>query len=119
MLMRISLQQDDSAADVRGYEFTAPLTDWHRLATAEWPAVKGACIVRRLHRSGLVCHGALVQRRNGSWAFSYDLGDDDDEVLNHLEKDVFAIGNETKVTGADGITRRFRVIDLGPFIERL
>ena len=101
-----------------GYEFTAPLTAWGRLATADWPLAKGACTVRRLNGGAASAHGALVQRRNGSWAFSYDIGEEDDEVLVQLEKDVFAVGNEIKVTGADGIARKFRVSAVGPFLER-
>lgn len=118
-LRRILLQASSAPADVLAYEFVAPLTARGRFATADWPLAKGACTVRRLHRDAADLHGALVQRRNGSWAFSYDVGEADDEVLGRFEKDVFAVGNEVKVTGRDGIARPFRVAEVGPFVERM
>ena len=59
-----------------GYEFVAPLDTRGHLDSSEWPRAKGACTVRRFWNSQPDEHGALIHRRNGSWAFSYAPGDD-------------------------------------------
>ena len=62
-----------------GYEFIAPLDAKGHLDSASWPRVKAACTVRRFWSRSPDEHGLLIQRRNGSWAFSYEPGEDDDE----------------------------------------
>ena len=57
-----------------GYEFVAPLDDKGHLASVEWPTQKGACTVRRFWNGTPDEHGALIHRRDGSWAFSYAPG---------------------------------------------
>ena len=57
-----------------GYEFVAPLDPQGHLDLSEWPQAKGACTVRRFWNNEPDEHGALIHRRNGSWAFSYARG---------------------------------------------
>ena len=51
-----------------GYEFVAPLDTRGHLNSSEWPQAKGACTVRRFWSNQPDEHGALIHRRNGSWA---------------------------------------------------
>ena len=77
-----------------------------------------------MHRAALLGqppdeHGVLIQRRNGTWAFSYEPGDDDDEPIFRFDKHNFVVGEYVTVTEHDGVARPFRVVDVRPAIERV
>jgi len=63
-------------------------------------------------------HGSLIHRRNNSWAFSYEPGDDDDEPIFRFDRHVFVVGEYVTVTEHDGVARPFRVADFAPAIMR-
>ncbi|MBO9601226.1 MAG: hypothetical protein J7496_01825 [Novosphingobium sp.] len=57
--------------------------------------------------------GYVVRKPNG-WAFSYALGDDDDEAVYHLETHPIALGDYVTLTETDGERLPFRVVGLHP-----
>lgn len=101
-----------------GYEFMAPLDDKGHLASSGWPTQKGACTVRRFWAGAPDEHGALIHRRNGSWAFSYAPGEDDDEPIFKFDRHRFVVGEYVTITEHDGVARPFRVADVAPAIRR-
>jgi len=101
-----------------GYEFVAPLDDKGHLASVEWPTQKGACTVRRFWDGTPEEHGSLIHRRNGSWAFSYAPGEDDDEPIFKFDRHRFVVGEYVTITEHDGVARPFRVAEVTPAIRR-
>ena len=100
-----------------GYEFMAPLDDKGHLHSLDWPTQKGACTVRRFWRGTDDEHGALIHRRDGSWAFSYAPGEDDDEPIFKFDKHRFTVGEYVTITEHDGVARPFRVASVEPAIR--
>jgi hypothetical protein len=88
------------------------------LDSAAWPQAKGACTVRRFWNRQPDEHGALIHRRNGNWAFSYEPGDDDDEPIFRFDRHNFVEGEYVSVTEHDGVARPFRVVQVAPAVTR-
>jgi len=107
-----------NGSSLHGYEFIAPLDDKGHLSSAEWPKAKAACTVRRFWAGEPDEHGTLIQRKNGTWAFSYEPGEDDDEPIFRFDKHLFVSGEYVTVTEHDGVARPFRVAQVGPAILR-
>ena len=101
-----------------GYEFVAPLDAKGHLDSAGWPKAKAACTVRRFWNSQPDEHGTLIHRKNGTWAFSYQPGEDDDEPIFRFDKHFFVPGEYVTVTEHDGVARPFRVMQVVPAITR-
>jgi hypothetical protein len=101
-----------------GYEFVAPLDARGHLDSAAWAKAKAACTVRRFWDGAPDEHGTLIHRRNNSWAFSYALGDEDDEPIFRFDRHLFVAGEYVTVTEHDGVARPFRVVDVAPAIVR-
>jgi hypothetical protein len=95
-----------------GYEFTAPLDAGGHLDPKGWNGAKAACKVRRFWDRQDDEHGTLIHRRDGSWAFSYRPGDDDDEPIFRFDKHRFVVGEYVTVTEHDGVARPFRVVEV-------
>gem|GEM_PF-408456 len=53
--------------------------------------------------------GYVIRKRNG-WAFSYALGDEDDETVFHLETHPIRLGEFVTITETDGQKLPFRVV---------
>lgn len=106
-------------SSTHGYEFVAPLDARGHLDSSQWPKAKGGCTVRRFSSSQPDEHGALIHRRNGSWAFSYAPGDDDDEPIFRFDRHNFVEGEYVTVTEHDGVARPFRVVRVAPAVTRL
>jgi len=107
---------DGSAA--HGYEFVAPLDARGHLDSREWFETKGACTVRRFWAGEAVEHGDLVQRKDGTWAFSYTGGEDDDEPIFRFDRHLFVEGEVVTVTEHDGVARPFRIAHVSPAVIR-
>ncbi|WP_422002690.1 hypothetical protein [Reyranella sp.] len=107
-----------NGSSLHGYEFVAPLDDKGHLSSAEWPRAKAACTVRRFWAGAPDEHGALIHRRNGTWAFSYEPGEEDDEPIFRFDKHLFTAGEYVTVTEHDGVSRPFRVVEVAPAIRR-
>jgi hypothetical protein len=89
-------------SSAHGYEFVAPLDERGHLDSLQWPKAKGGCTVRRFSNNQPDEHGALTPQRNGSWAFSYVPGDDDDEPIFRFDRHNFVEGEYVTVTEHDG-----------------
>ena len=100
-----------------GYEFVAPLDDKGHLHSLDWPTQKGACTVRRFWHGMDDEHGALIHRRDGSWAFSYAPGEDDDEPIFKFDRHRFTVGEYVTITEHDGVARPFRGTSVAPAIR--
>ena len=107
-----------NGSSMHGYEFVAPLDAKGHLDSGGWAKAKAACTVRRFAANASDEHGTLIHRRNGSWAFSYQPGDDDDEPIFRFDKHLFVVGEYVTVTEHDGVARPFRVVDVAPAIAR-
>ena len=57
--------------------------------------------------------GYLVRNKQG-WAFSYELGDEDDEKLFHLEAHPMRLDDYVTITEPDGTAFPFRVVSAQP-----
>jgi hypothetical protein len=57
--------------------------------------------------------GYIVRKPNG-WAFSYAIGDEDDEGVYHLEAHPMRAGDYITLTEPDGERLPFRVISVNP-----
>ena len=97
-----------------GYKFTAPLDAKGNLDAAGWTKAKEACSVLRFWDGEPDEHGVLIHRRDGKWAFSYALGDDDDEPIFRFDKHQFTVGEYVTVTEHDGVARPFRIASIKP-----
>lgn len=105
-------------SSTHGYEFVAPLDAKGHFDSSAWPLAKGACTVRRFWNNQPEEHGVLLHRRNGSWAFSYEPGDDDDEPIFRFDRYNFLEGEYVIVTEHDGVARPFRVVRVTPALDR-
>lgn len=101
-----------------GYEFVAPLDEKGHFSSVEWPDAKGVCTVHRFWRDQPDERGMLIHLRNGSWAFSYEPGEDDDEPIFRFDRHNFVEGEYVTVTEHDGVARPFRVALVTPAIIR-
>lgn len=99
-----------------GYEFVAPLDDQARIDVDGWRDNREDCRVHRFWSGELDEIGHLVRRRNGGWAFHYDVdGDPDaDEDGYRFADHRFRPGNYVSITEHDGALRTFRVIFAQP-----
>lgn len=57
-------------------------------------------------------HTGYLLRKGRGWAFSYALGEEDDESLHHLEAHPIRLGEYLTVTEPDGTRLPFRVASL-------
>ncbi len=92
-----------------GYEFIAPLDKSGQLDSDEWQRFRQACTVRRFWRGEDDEHGQLERTLDGTWVFSYELGEADDEPIFRFDSHVFSEGEYVSITEHDGVTRPFRV----------
>lgn len=97
---------------MHGYEFTAPLDAKGHLDAKGWTNARTDCTVRRFWSNQDDEHGRLIHRPDGSWAFSYAPGEDDDEPIFKFDKHVFVPGEYVTVTEHDGVARPFRVAEV-------
>jgi len=92
-----------------GYEVRAPLTSDGRLDLAAFKSVAQLCTVRHFRPDADDEHGELVRTKGGDWAFSYVVGDSDDEPIFRLATHAFKDGEYVTITEHDGAARVFRV----------
>lgn len=95
-----------------GYELVVPLlTDGH-IDLEAWKGDPLLCTIVRFWGLEEDEHGQLIQTADDGWAFSYALGDEDDEAIYHLEQHRFVEGEYVSVKERDGVTRTFRVVSV-------
>ena len=93
----------------RGYLLRVPLDEEGRVDEAEISKNPQIATVRRFWPDEAGQSGYLVRKDHG-WAFSYALGEDDDEDLYHLEAHPLRLGEYVTLTEPDGDRLPFRVM---------
>ena len=113
--LELARTKDSPDGDPRhGYELVAPLSADGRLDSQAWPEVKQFCSVRRFVPDDIDEHGLLIHSRGKQWAFSYEIGEEDDEPIYRLGEHRFALGEYVSITEHDGVTRPFKVVSIKP-----
>jgi hypothetical protein len=95
-----------------GYELVAPLSRDGHLDSQAWLEVKQLCSVRRFVPDDADEHGLLIHSRGHQWAFSYEPGEEDDELIYRLGDHRFAVGEYVSITEHDGVIRPFKVVSV-------
>jgi hypothetical protein len=93
----------------RAYMLRLPLREDGLIDEAAITATPGMASVRRFWPNEPDQQGYVVRKGKG-WAFSYALGDDDDEGLYHLESHPIGLGEYLTLTEPDGRRLPFRVV---------
>ena len=99
----------DGSAD-HGYEFRAPLRPDGHIDLEGWEGLAQLCTVHHFWGTQLDERGQLIRTVDGRWAFSYAVGEDDDEPFFRFESHVFAVGEYVTITEHDGEDRAFKVV---------
>ena len=97
----------------RAYMLRVPLASdglIDQTAIAQRPAMAS---VRRFWPNEPDQQGYLIRKGKG-WAFSYALGEDDDEAVYHLESHPIRFGEYVTLTEPDGTRLPFRVVRAEP-----
>jgi len=99
----------------RAYMLRLPLRDDGLIDEAAIAASPGMASVRRFWPNEPDQQGYLIRKGKG-WAFSYALGEDDDEGVYHLESHPIGLGEYITLTEPDGRRLPFRVVHAEPDI---
>ena len=95
-----------------GYEFVLPLKPDGQIDVDAWRGDPLICTMVRFWGLEEDEHGQLIRTADGGWAFSYVLGEEDDEPIYHLEEHKFVDGEYVSVKERDSTTRTFRVVSV-------
>ncbi len=93
-----------------GYEFRAPLRADGHINLENWERQAQLCTAHHFWGTQLDERGQLIRMSNGKWAFSYVVGDDDDEPIFRFDSHVFAVGEYVTITEHDGEDRVFKIV---------
>lgn len=94
-----------------GFEFILPLDAEGRLDLAEYERAPELATVHRFWEGEDDETGELIRREDGGWAFSYELGEDDDEPLYRFDEHVFREGEYLSLREpGNGEAHTFRVV---------
>lgn len=97
----------------RAYMLRLPLRDDGLIDEPAVLANPAVASVRRFWPNEPDQQGYLI-RKDGGWAFSYALGEDDDEGVYHLDTHPLRIGEYVTLTEPDGTRLPFRVVQAEP-----
>jgi len=101
-------------SSIRGYVFTAPLTDAGHIDALAWKSARQDCKVMRYWADEPVQHGLLRHVGQG-WRFDYEARrSDDDEPFFKLDRHVIKPGNYVSVTEQDRVQRPFKIVSVVP-----
>lgn len=110
-LARTSEFPEGSAS--RAYMLRLPLDAEGLIDEAALAKRPGMATVRRFWPNEADQTGHLMRNRKG-WVFSYAIGEDDDEMLYHLEGHHLRLGEYVTITEPDGVRLPFRVARILP-----
>ncbi|TXC69256.1 hypothetical protein FSZ31_10120 [Sphingorhabdus soli] len=97
----------------RAYLVHLPLNNDGTVDLDELDRSRPSATVRRFWPNERDISGYVIRTENG-WAFSYRVGDDDDEQLYHLETHRIVEGEYLTIHEPDGSTLPFRVARIIP-----
>lgn len=97
----------------RSYLLRLPLGDEGLIDAQALRRLPGQATVHRSWPNQADLSGYVVQTPRG-WAFSYEIGDTDDEDVFHLESHRFREGEYLTLTEPDGSRLPFRVAGISP-----
>lgn len=97
----------------RAYMLRLPLRDDGLIDEPALRASPAVASVRRFWPNEPDRQGYLIRNDKG-WAFSYAVGEDDDERVYHLETHAFRLGEYVTLTEPDGRRLPFRVVQAVP-----
>jgi hypothetical protein len=101
----------------RAYMLRLPLRDDGLIDARAVAATPAMASVRRFWPNEPDEQGYLIRKGDG-WAFSYALGEADDESVYHLESHPIRLGEYVTLTEPDGRRLPFRVVQAEPEIVR-
>ena len=93
-----------------GYEFILPLTEAGRLDRADFDRAPELCTVHRFWEGEDDQTGQLIRTGRGKWAFSYVVGDEDDEPIHRFADHLFKEGEYLGVREPDGREHTFKIV---------
>jgi hypothetical protein len=102
----------------RAYLLRLPLDDDGLIEEAAFRALPAQATVRRFWPNEADLAGYVIRTPRG-WAFSYRIGDEDDEAIFHLESHPLRVGEYITLTEPDGRQLPFRVASVKELRERL
>lgn len=97
-----------NGSPARAYRLRLPLDGDGRIVAEEFAASPALATVRRFWPNEADRAGYVI-RKPGGWAFSYEVGDEDDEAVFHLETHAIKLGEYVTITEAEGEKLPFRV----------
>jgi hypothetical protein len=97
-----------------GYELVLPLGAQGRLDRAAWEDAPEVCTAHRFWEGEADAVGELVHPDARDWAFSYEPGDGDDELVPRLDEHVLRLNEYLSIRTHDGEIRTFRVVLVEP-----
>lgn len=95
----------------RAYLLRLPLDEGGLIDAAELDRSPERATVHRFWPNQADLSGYVIHTPRG-WAFSYEIGEDDDETVFHLESHPMRIGEYITLTEPDGSRLPFRVAGL-------
>lgn len=110
--IRLNLARTDrypEGSNAHGYDIVCPLDNAGHLDEATWREDKTRATVHRFWQGEPDEHGHLIHTRRRTWAFSYEPGEDDDEMIYQLETHRLAPGDYITIS-EDGEPMPFRVV---------
>lgn len=108
-LARTADHPDGSSA--HAYVFRVPLDEGGFIEPEVLRKAEKRPVVRRFWPGEADQSGVVIASPNG-WAFSYKIGEDDDEVIFRLKDHPLKVGEYLTITEADGSEMPFRVVSL-------
>lgn len=93
-----------------GYEVTLPLTDGNAFDMETWEGSAQLCTAVKFAAGADDQHGQIVRTEDGGWAFSYELGDADDEPIHRLDARRFEPDEYVTVTDVDDEEHVYRIV---------
>jgi hypothetical protein len=100
----------------RAYLLRLPVDDDGLINEAELRTLPGRATVRRFWPNEPDMSGYVIQTPRG-WAFSYRIGEEDDEAIFHLETHRICAGEYITLTEPDGRQLPFRVASVDPITQ--
>lgn len=106
--LQLARTENSEGALDRGYIVRLPLDENGFIAEDELCRLPAAAKVYRFSPDEPERSGYVV-RTDGGWAFSYQVGETDDEAIFHLETHPIRIGEYLTVTEPDGRQLPYRI----------